>query len=456
MATQLIKQRAQIQQAKQKPKKQEPAINKTLEGVLINSHVKDTSKPMNFDEIADTLLITEDTLQIQTSKKEEKESFSVAKTMLPLMAGTIAVFGGAAAISSVLRKKSGKILKSYTDNLPSIARNMNIPEEPQLAMYEVIRNPNPKTIMGAVAVFLFSAMTIGAKNFVDGAKEIWIKKQEADIERDLQENLIDVEAKAFSGKLNTVNNMLVEKVNYFKNIFEKDKTENSSLKAEILFKQHFTFKGKQNTEQTQKQDANEITKKENNKKLLYAISAVGFVGLCAILGKITFSNIKKACGKMDKIARNKVEQGLKNKSIFANASSGLSGDPGLISYYSYLNEPRGHLYNWVINPENKFLKYIFLSFTSIGAIGYTFKQTMDAIRAVAVAKENSKTELDLKKRLVEVEVENFKKKKESAIQPLMNDFDKKLMGNEKTKEEMKQIAENILCEIKNGPPYVYS
>ena len=111
---------------------------------------------------------------------------------------------------------------------------------------------------------------------------------------------------------------------------------------------------------------------------------------------------------------------------------------------------------WVLNPENTFLKNIFISFAATGAIGYIFKQGMDAIKSVGIAKENSKTELDLKKRLVDVEVKNFKAKKLSAIQPLMEEFKNRVANGEKSEEELKQFAENILFEIKNGPPYVYS
>ena len=85
-----------------------------------------------------------------------------------------------------------------------------------------------------------------------------------------------------------------------------------------------------------------------------------------------------------------------------------------------------------------------------------FKQGLDAIKEVAVMKENAKTELDLRKRLVDVEIRNFASKKESAIKPLIEDFTRQLNSGTKTKEELKQLADNILYETKNGPPYVYT
>lgn len=63
--------------------------------------------------------------------------------------------------------------------------------------------------------------------------------------------------------------------------------------------------------------------------------------------------------------------------------------------------------------------------------------------------------MDLQNRLVSTELRNFKSKKEAAIQPLVDEFYKQAK-NGKPKEELKVIADNILFEIKNGPPFVYS
>lgn len=443
--------RKQVTQAKRNNEKKQnnkQEITKTLEGVLINNHIKnEPPKQITIDEICDTLLLTQNAQQEKSKSENKKEvkSFNSKKALLPLLIGVGATFLGTAGLSFIVKKNSKNIVKKYCEQLPPIAHNMNIPEEPQLAIYELLRNPSPRNVIGAGAVFLFSGLTIAAKNFVDGIKEIWIKKQEADIERDLQENLIEVEASAFSGKLQAVNSYLKDSATYFKTIFKEEATS----------KNNANFKGKK--EKIKKEEVNSPAKEDNEKKKYLGILAVGTFALgCAALGKITFSNLRKTCAEMDKFAKDAVEEGIKQGKIFSDASSGLSGDAGLISYYSYLNEPRGHLYNWVLNPENTFLKNIFISFAATGAIGYIFKQGMDAIKSVGIAKENSKTELDLKKRLVDVEVKNFKAKKLSAIQPLMEEFKNRVANGEKSEEELKQFAENILFEIKNGPPYVYS
>jgi hypothetical protein len=52
-------------------------------------------------------------------------------------------------------------------------------------------------------------------------------------------------------------------------------------------------------------------------------------------------------------------------------------------------------------------------------------------------------------------LKNFKSKKDAAIKPLMEEFYKQAKAS-KPKEELKIMADNILLEIKNGPPFVYS
>ena len=169
----------------------------------------------------------------------------------------------------------------------------------------------------------------------------------------------------------------------------------------------------------------------------------------------------KEIGKKYGLSEDKISSIIKEvekekSTIFADAPTALGGIPKKLQYYCYIDENRGHLYNWILHPENKFTKYIFLSFTLSSAIGYMFKQAMDAIKNVTVMRENAKTELGLRKRLVDVEVRNFQAKKESAIKPLVDNFSSQVQSGQKSREELKQLADNILTEIKNGPPYVYT
>lgn len=421
---------------------------------------------------------------------------------MPLALGTVAVFGGMGLISGIISKSAKKIMSAKPQEcLPDLALNMNIKQEPQFAMYRMLRDPNTKNIIGFGAVILFSVMTAVLKSFVDGVKKIWVKQQEADIQRDLQENLISVETDSFSGKLDVVRKKLNSTSHYLKNsIAEKNNEENEN--SNILLNKEIEppFKGK-----SQKENKN---KKKNN--LIYGLAGAGVIAFGLLMGKITFKNLKnitktandfannytlktadtidelvkggdkknieqikallesihasrgyitdtlKKLGyNDDEIAKIADEIATNSKSIFSDAPTALGGIPKKIQYYCYLDEDRGHLYNWIINPENKFTKYIFLAFSSMSAMGYLGKEVLDATQKVLVEKEHSQTELDLAKRLVEVEIANFKAKKDSAINPLIQDF-KQAKENGASKEELSEMAENILFEIKNGPPYVYS
>ena len=89
------------------------------------------------------------------------------------------------------------------------------------------------------------------------------------------------------------------------------------------------------------------------------------------------------------------------------------------------------------------------------ATAYLGELTVGAVKDVQVKKYNAETELNLQKRLVATELRNFKSKKDSSINPLCDEFYRQ-KRNGKSKEELKVVADNILNEIKNGAPYVYS
>ncbi|MBR1460914.1 hypothetical protein IJ596_04705, partial [bacterium] len=99
---------------------------------------------------------------------------------------------------------------------------------------------------------------------------------------------------------------------------------------------------------------------------------------------------------------------------------------------------------------------LFSGITGITALGYGGKLAGDALKEVQVKKINAETELNLQQRLVSTELRNFKSKKDAAISPLVKEFYKQVDSKKRTKEELKTMAENILLEIKNGPPFVYS
>ncbi len=492
-------------------------LNNTLKGVLVNNHVR-SSQDTNtlFNDMKDSLLICNSDKYYSPSDKEIKKdnnesSFNASKAIKPLLAGTGVVLAGCIGLTAILAKSSKtKISSKPFEQLPDLAINMNIKEEPQFAIYRAIRDPNFSNILGAAGIFIMSGITIASKNFVDGAKEIWLKKQSADIEKNLQENLIEVETNSFSGKLKVVNDLMDKNVKYFDSVLNKKTVEKNSTPN--IFENFISFKGEKTKEEKAKNKQTDfISKLKNNKNLKYAALIGGVVAAAVVAGKFSISNLRKTAEYANSYANNfteqtinainsiaektdkkdlpaitellqsicakptfikeigrkynmsadevkglieKVEEGTKTK--FADAPTALGGIPKKIQYYCYIDENRGHLYNWILNPENKFTKYIFFAFTSSSAIGYLFKQGMDAVKEATVMKENAKTELDLRKRLVDVEIANFKAKKESAINPLVENFTKQANDGNKSQEELKQLADNILMETKNGPPYVYS
>ncbi len=486
-------------------------LNKTLKGVLVNNHIRNDEK-FSFDDIKNTLLISNSSSYYgekqadSTLQKDKESSFNDKKALKPLLIGTSILLGGCFGLSAIFKSASKTLLnsKSY-EKLPDLAVNNNIKQETQFAIYRVIREPSFRNILGAAAVFVMSGITIAAKNFVDGTKDIWLKKKSADIEKDFQENLISVETNAFSGKLKIVNDMLSHNVEYFDKVLNRTNKPNQNPD---IFGSFVSFKGA--AEHIEPQDKDKKNK-DNIKNMKYLLLTLSVAAAALILGKMSISNIKSAAKNADNLANNiasntidlinqKAEHPqnddlpdiikyLKSicakpeyiqeigekyhltqdkinsiteavekdkKRIFADAPSALGGIPQKLQYYCYLDENRGHLYNWIINPDNKFTKYIFLAFTLSSAVGYLFNKGIEALRDYTVMRENAKTELDLRKRLVDVEIQNYKSKKESAVKPLIGDFTLKANSGKKSKEELKQLADNILFETKNGPPYIYT
>ena len=475
--------------------------NDTIKGLLLNTYIKKETpeKIEDFNRISNELLIpSKIELPKEDKKEEKKESFDYKKALKPVLITTLGAIAVLGAISFATKKYSSVLANKQDFVRPGdLARNVNILEEPHFAAYRMLRDPNAKNVAGFIGVGLMSAITLICKNFFKALKEIWIKKQNCDIEHDLQENLIQVETDAFSGKLNVVNTLLSDTTKYFKEVLSNDN------KINVNFKNYVNFKGANKT-----QDDNEEEKKKNLKTFLaLSMGVVGFIGISFVLFKNyqktlknldTFTQkyehekikaqitdaindsdksnaIKKLIdlfkiinakdetmqenfSKIKGISEEEIKSAIKevqNAQIYAQAPEALGGISEKIQYYCYINEDRGHLYNWILNPENKFNKYLFLCFSAISSIGYIAKETADAVREVIVNRENSKSELSLKKKLVDTEIRNFKAKKMSAINPMIDNFICKLEQN-RPKEELKHVAENILVEIKNGPPYVYS
>ena len=137
-----------------------------------------------------------------------------------------------------------------------------------------------------------------------------------------------------------------------------------------------------------------------------------------------------------------------------NETIGGDGTPKP-TFYSHVDDYRAFFYNWLLDTDNKQFKQLFFGITGLTAVSYGGKLAGDAIKEVQVKKLNAQTEVELQNRLISTELRNFKSKKDAAIQPLVDEFYKQV-DKGKPKEELKVMADNILFEIKNGPPFVYS
>ncbi len=477
--------------------------NATLEGVVVNNFIKDNKdNSTSLNDMFNTLVIPDKETGLDSFLHEndgEKDGFDTKKALMPLFLSTGAIFTISALLSLVFKNSAKKNLSEpVIKQLPAMGMNMNIVEETGFATYMALRDPNRQNILSAAAIFAFSALTLSAKKFVEGVKQIWIKKQEADIQKDLQESLIDVETKAFSGKLTLQRNMLSQKGEYFKTVLENAAGNNNE--QDLVFSRHFNFTSNPKDEK----------KKRGKSPISVYLAASGaMLALGAVLAVITFKNFKEGAklqesfidnfkstkqNILNDIINNKTKdaQLLKDtlikmgasrqmaaecaqnagfsekeaqdiasyvssnvENIWGNAPTGMSTESGKSFFYCYLNETRGHLYNWLIHSNNPFLRNLFFAMAGVSSASYIAQQGADALKEVTVIKENAKTELNLQRRLVEVEIKNFKAKKESAIAPLIEEFERKRKEG-KAPEELKVMADNILLEIKNGPPFVYS
>lgn len=488
---------------------QQKNISEMKEGLVVNTLIKE---PLSLENMYDSLVIPD---KAQGASKNEKAEVikqkSMSKTLTPLLLTTTGVFGllaGSMAIVASAAKHRTKLPTWKT--LPEVPKNIAINNEPHFATYLMIQDPSTKTVLGALGVFVLGAIGLIGKNFVDGVKAIWVRKKEADVQRDLQEKLIAVETKSFSGKMQILRNMLSEKAHELDAVLKKN---NMSLWDSVAFKKFVSFGG--NNAVTEK-DTETLAKNGKNKDMKTA----GLIGVTALavagLGFLAFRNVRKTAElykNYEKDLLNHVQNMIKDTDVKADdleyiknlfkslrmpkayieetiakiktapldaankpidlkaytvevikeveqisqkGAEAIAGSPGTKpSYYSHTNDERAHLYNMIVNPENPLLKILFAGMTTVTGVGYIGTQVVEAMREVEVIKENAKIELNLQQRLVSVEMKNFETKKKSVIEPLIDEF-KAQAQNGKEKKELKVRAENILYEIKNGPPFVYS
>lgn len=486
-----------LRQQKNLTRAQRKANLDTKEGVLVNSFIKENQPPYNLslNDTMDTLIISKNTRMPE--KLYEKDN-SKEKSLLPISSIALGVMGAIAGVTGFIRYSSKANLNiDALKRVPPTVRNVAINDEITQAIYRIVECPTKKTILAGTGVFTLTAMAFMGKTFFDGFKDVWIKKKEADIQKNLQEKLIDIETQSFSGKIQITRSMLskraIELSRYLKYEPKQQGSHDEAFQA-------LRFKGSNN---------NPNTKKDNNNNIYYILMGLGTLAGIVGLGFLALSNLTKSKGDLDKFVKdinneiaqivknstptskkqdminleslfksieptreeiekhlsalnwndkdefiNKLSTHFKKSTVDANPYCGGGSIPKP-TFYSHVDDYRAFLYNYLLDTDNKQFKALFLGTTGLTAIGYGGKLVGEAIKDVQVKKMNADTEAELQQRLVSTELKNFKSKKDAAIQPLMDEFYKQAREG-KPKEELKIMADNILFEIKNGPPFVYS
>lgn len=462
------------------------------EGVIVNSFVKDPL--LSLDETCDTLIISNTNIDLP-QKVYEKET-KQREPLIPLCIATVGVMALLGGFTAMMKKFSkGKLESTKEYLLPGMTRNHCINDEIHQSIFSMIQSPSRKTILASLGVITLGSMAFMGKIFIDGFKDVWIKKQEADIQKNLQENLIEVETQSFSGKIQIIRSMLSSKAKMFsqelafkgKNSGTENKTNDNKkmwliggatllsilglgyfATRNIRKSDEFIRKGIKNT----KTGIDNLINDFNSGKPLDNIQAHnGMVLSGKDAYKALIENMLETIyAKPEEIERvvNKLNLPQAEKEEFirqlkddmnqateqVNPMMGGSGR-NKITYFSHVNDYLSFFYDWLMNPKNPQFKNLFFGIAGVSALAYGGKTAAEAVKDVQVKKYNAETELELQKRLVSTELRNFKAKKESAIEPLCDEFYLQKDAG-KSKEELKIIADNILFEIKNGPPFVYS
>lgn len=463
----------------------------TKEGVVVNSFIKEPN--VNMNDLKDSLIISD---CARMPEKINEQPKSKVGNLIPIAAIATGTMGAITLLSMFIKRNAkvnlGDILPEK--KLPTLTRNLAINEETHQAIYQMIQCPNQKTILAGVGVLTLSAMAFMGKIFIDGFKDVWVKKREADIQKNLQENLISVETQSFSGKIQIIRSMLSDKA--------KDLGQYLCEDNSLSFKKSSPFdkiKFKGNSEKASSDNKNylllggatvlsiiglgflSMKNLSKSKRILenYIGKTKGKIGEIVekstkkteVVDRINLKNMIQAIDADPKFIKKELDKLNWDKStkddfieevLFdtqkstAQADKAMGGDgTPKPAFYSHVNDYRAFFYNWLLDTSNPLFRNLFLGVTGVTAVSYGGKVMGEATKDVQVKKINAETELDLQKRLVSTELRNFKAKKDSAIEPLCEEFYTQVKKG-KSKQELKTMADNILFEVKNGPPFVYS
>lgn len=505
--------------------------NALKEGFIVNSFIKGTT-------FETTVLIPQKKEPIpEIEPKKENTKKPISSVIFPLCAASIGVTGLSAAFSVMVKKASGMYKDTASTILPGVSRFISINDDNLLSIYYACKDRSKASIMAASVVLIATAFSFVSKNVIDGFKEIWVKKKEADIQKDMQEKLIGIETRSFKGKNQVVKNMLVDTKNKLDEInsltvfkgnenkeqqgkeqetpfYEKNWFYGLSLIATLgisLFFTRFAYKNicqidkdskvlsKHAIDKLKELSPLELIKRlkenpqipieetmkifnESNSKIKAKLDDMAktlsseqkiqiedFIKnnkkdelLSFIEGLLNPVKNKKTEEKVLSIADNiinsleqKQKQFLKDNNIFAEAPNSYYGFADKAYFSSVVSEATSYLYAMLLSP-NKVTKNLFSLIAGYSGLSYIGTKLVEGIKDIQVKKQNANIEINLHDKLVETEIKNFKAKKESIINPLIEEYQNYKKTNPQNSEKLQKMYNNILEEIQNGPPFVYS
>src|SRR5574344_664910 len=285
--------------------------NLTREGVLVNSNV-------SLNDSYNSMLIAD---RVELPNKLYEKGTKKEKGLLPICGITTGVMGLFAGATALISKASRDTVDvDLAKKLPSLTRNVCINEEINQAIYRIVASPSKKTTLAAAGVASLSAMGFMGKTFCEGFKDVWVKKKEADIHKNLQENLIDVETQSFAGKLQINRSLLAKKAKEFDEALKEDETksvDNEKFKShKVNFKSSEAGVGVNITNSAKMVNSNIKNSTENNadkisskgsRKKKDVLKNVGYMALGAAslasiagLGFMSIKNLRKSNDYMKK------------------------------------------------------------------------------------------------------------------------------------------------------------
>jgi len=296
--------------------------NLTREGVLVNSNI-----PLN--ETCNSLLISD---RVELPNKLYERDTKKEKGLLPICIATTGIMGALVGITALIAKSSKDTIDvDLAQKLPSLTRNVCINKEINQAIYRIVASPSKKTLLAGAGVAAMATMGFMGETFSEGFRDVWVKKKEADIHKNLQENLIDVETQSFAGKLQINRSMLSKKAEEFTNALKED--DNAKKDDTETFKSHhISFKSgeSKNSNNNLSFGKNKNHKEQNSfvKNLGYLAMGVASLGSIVGLGYLSIKNIRKSSEHMktgvDKI-KGAIDEIITNTKEYTSESLGEEG-----------------------------------------------------------------------------------------------------------------------------------